>query len=237
MQSSVMWTSAGSRFDESLASAARSLHVAELTIGALIGTLLLFAWLERRGRIRWAGVPVGYATTAQGPYRRSAFVAAHLERAPLLVRAASFGSLAFAHLFAPLVLLALAKYPFDGIAIPLVPGVAIVVLNWCCAWLLLARSPQAESAARTGAVGSLMGNVGLLGIAAAHFVAVELQRLEGIAHACSSSVTFVVIVFAGASILQALLTLSALRHHGAALAWSHGTGEPSAVPTLQQPSP
>ena len=211
--------SAGPHFDETFASAARSLHLVEVAAGALVAALVLFPWLERRGRGRWAAVPVAVASVAHGPYRSSAFVADHLRRAPLLVRACSFGNLAFAHLFAPLILLALAKYPFDGIAIPLVPCMALVILNWCCAWLLLARSPEAESAARTGAVGSLMANVGLLGIAGAHFAVVELQRRDGIEHACSSSVTFVVIVFAVASILQGLLTVAALRAHGSVLAW------------------
>jgi hypothetical protein len=224
-----MWTI---RFDQSLASAARSLHLAEVALSALVGTLVLFVWLERRGRRRWAEVPVYLANAPHGPYRSSALVAGHMRRAPRLVRAASFGNLAFAHLFAPLIVMAFTRYPFDGIAIPLVPGLALVVLNWCCARLLLARSPQAESAARTGAIGSLMGNVGLLGIAAAHFVAVELQRREGMAHACSSSVTFVVIVFAAASIIQAVFTLAMLRLHGSALVWSHESQEPAAASSL-----
>jgi hypothetical protein len=229
-----MLTIAGARFDASLASAARSLHLLELTLGGFAAALLLFAWLERRGRGRWAEVPAGFAKWAGGPYRSSAFLAEHMQRAPRLVLVAAFVSLAFAHLFAPLVSLALAKYPFDGIAIPLVPGLALVVLNWCCAWLLLARSPHAESAARTGAVGSLMGNVGLLGMAGAHFAAVELQRREGIAHACSSSVTFVVLVFALASIVQALVTLAALRVHREALVWSPGRDASGAAPSADR---
>jgi hypothetical protein len=209
------------RFDESLSSSARSLPLGEVSLAALVGAALLFVWLERRGRSRWADVPLSLGAAPCGPYRSSEFVAEHLRRAPLLVRSASFASLAFGHLFGPLILLALVQYPFDGIAIPLVPGVALVALNWCSAWLLLARSPHAESAARTGAIGSLMANVGLLGVAAAHFVAVELQRRDGVAHACSSSVTFVVIVFALASITQSLWTLAALRAHGGTLTWNH----------------
>jgi hypothetical protein len=212
-----MWTNAESSFDESLASAVHSLHLTEVTVGAILTTVLLFVWLERRGRARWAQVPARLGAALHGPYRSSAFAAEHRGGAPGLVRAASFAGLAVAHLFAPLTLAAFTRYPFDGISIPLVPGLALVLLNWCCAWLLLARSPHAESATRTGAVGSLLGNVALLGVAAAHFAAVELQRRQGIAHACSSSVTFLVIVFAVASILQALLMLAALRLHGGAL--------------------
>jgi hypothetical protein len=208
----------GPRFDESLAAAARSLHVVEVSLAALLGAALLFVWLERRGRGRWTQVPRATLET-RDPYRSTMLVTAHLERAPSLVRAAAFASLALCHVFVPLILIALIQYPFDGIAIPLVPGMALIALNWACAWLLLGRSPSAAAAARSGAMGSLMAHVGLLGIAAVHLVTVELQRRDGIEHACSSSVTFVVIVFALASVAQALVVMAALRTHEAVLAW------------------
>ena len=184
----------------------------------MLCALLLFVWLERRGRTRWALVPLPVRTAPDSPYRSGTVVGGYLQRAPLLMRTASFASMAFALVFAPLILLALTSYPFDGIAIPLVPGIALASLNAWCAWLLLARSVNAQSAARSGAVGSLIANVGLLALAGMHFVTVELQRREGVEHACSSSVTFLVLVFAVASLAQALLTLAALRIHGQALA-------------------
>jgi len=212
--------SAGPRFDESLVSVAIGLHVVELLVCALVTAWLLFTWLERRGRSRWMEVPQGSLRLGRGPYRSSDCVAAHMLRAPRLVRGAAFGSLAFGHLFAPLIVLAVTEYPFDGVSIPLIPGIALTALNWACAWLLLSRSPHAASAARSGAVGSLMANVGLLAIAGVHFVEVEMQRRDGIEHACSSSVTFVVIVFAVASVIQALVVLAALRSFGGALSWT-----------------
>ena len=208
---------AGPRFDESLGSVARDLHVVELTAMAFAVTLVLFVWLERRSRNRWNVVPLLTWSSARSPYRSSDVIASHMARAPRLVRVASFCSFAFGHVFAPLVLLALVKYPFDGIAIPLVPGMALALLNWGCAALLLRRSPLAAAATRSGAVGSLMVNVGLLGIAGAHLFVVELERYDGIEHACSSSVTFLVMVFALCSIAQALLMKAALRAHEAAL--------------------
>jgi hypothetical protein len=210
---------AAPRFDESLASAARGLHLGPIALAAVVGAVLLLWCLERRGRAHWAQVPVGTYETDHTPYRASSLVVKHMHRAPGLILVASFGSLAFGNMFTPLILLALWKYPFDGIAIPLVPGVALALINWLCAWLLLGRSPHAEATARSGAVASLMANVGLLGLAAAHFVVVELQRRDGIAHACSSSVTFVVLVFAISSVLQALVTMAALRHHQRSLVW------------------
>jgi hypothetical protein len=217
----------GPQFDESLSAAARGLHLAPIACGALFTAALLFTWLERRGRSEWARIPVTTIEAAHGPYRASSMVADHLRRAPALVRAAAFFCLGFAHLFAPLILVTLSKYPFDGIAIPLVPGVALVLLNWACGWLLLSRSTHALSAARMGAVGSLMANVGLLGIAGVHFWVVEAQRREGIAHACSSSVTFVVLVFAVASVVQALVTMAALRACARELDWQEHCYDPA----------
>jgi hypothetical protein len=209
----------GPRFDESLASAARGLHVAELAVAAVVVAAVLFWHLERRGRARWGLVPASRFSTSRAPYRASAMIGAHLAAAPRLVRAAAFASLTLGLLFGPLIVLAVVKYPFDGIAIPLVPGLALQLLNWTCAWLFLARSPLAVATARSGAVGALMANVGLLGIAGAHFATVELQRRDGIEHACSSSVTFVVIVFAICSVVQSLLTIAALRRYAHLLDW------------------
>jgi hypothetical protein len=210
----------GPVFDESLASVARELYVAQIAALAVGSAVLLFRWLERRGRAKWSAVPAGTLATSRAPYRSSEVVSGFLPRAPGLVRAASLGSLVFGHLFAPLIVLALVKYPFDGIAVPLIPGMALALLNWSCAWMLLRRSPLASSAVRSGAVGSLMANAGLIVIAGVHFAFVELQRRDGIEHACSSSVTFVVIVFAVCSVIQALLMMAALRRHDAALVWT-----------------
>jgi hypothetical protein len=211
--------SGGPRFDESLASVARGLHVGPVAALAFAAGVALFLWLERRGRSSWAQVPASTYTATAGPYRQSEVVSTHLERAPALVRAAAFANLVFAHAFAPLILLALVKYPFDGIAIPLIPGIALVLLNWGCAWLMLGRTRDAPSTVRSAAVASVMANVGLLVIAAAHFAVVEAQRQEGIQHACSTSVTFVVIVFAIASLALSLLTLATLRAHRRELGW------------------
>jgi hypothetical protein len=210
----------GPVFDESLLSVARDLHVAEIAVAAVVTAYALYRWLERRGRSRWAVVPAGTLATSRVPYRSSQVVSGFIHRAPGLVRAAAFGSLLFGHAFAPLIALALVRYPFDGVAIPLVPGMALALLNWSCAWMLLRRSPLASSAVRSGAIGSLMANIGLVAIAGVHFAYVELQRRDGIEHACSSSVTFVVIVFAVCSVIQALLMVAALRKHEPALGWA-----------------
>jgi hypothetical protein len=212
-----MSTAPEALFDESLASVARALHVGEVTLAAVVSALLLYFWLERRGRHGWIGMPLTRMPNEGHPYRTSTLTLAHMDHAPRLVRVAALGSLAYGHFFVPLVALAVVRYPFDGISIPLLPGMALALLNWVCAWLLLSRAKLALSAARSGAVGSLMAHVGLLAIAGVHFVEVEMQRRDGIEHACSSSVTFVVIVFAVASVAQALVVLAALRAHGEAL--------------------
>ncbi len=215
-----MIASSGPRFDESLSSVVRGLHVGEIVLVAMAGAWLLFAWLERRGRRRWALVPRVTWVASVRPYRASEVVSEHLARAPGIVRLASFASLAFGHLFVPLILVALSSYPFDGIAIPLVPGMALALWNWGCAWLLLARSPNASQAARLAAVGSLMANVGLLVMSAGHLAGVELQRRDGIQHACSTSVTLVVIVFAASSVALAFVVLRALKSCRRELDWA-----------------
>jgi hypothetical protein len=212
-------TATGPRFDESLTSVVRGLHVGEIAFASVVGACLLFAWLERRGRRQWARVPMATYVASSRPYRASEVISEHMTRAPRIVRLASFSGLAFGHLFVPIILLALASYPFDGIAIPLVPGIALALLNWICAWLLLGRSPNAAQAARLAAVGSLMANVGLLVMSAAHLVGVELQRRDGIEHACSTSVTLLVIVFATSSIALATVMLRALRTCRRELDW------------------
>jgi hypothetical protein len=220
-----MSPASAARFDESLASVAHEMHVGEITLTAIATALLLYVWLERRGRHCWVGLPLRSTATDGHPYRSSTIAVEHMESAPKLVRLAALGSLTFGHFFGPLVALALVRYPFDGISIPLVPGMALALLNWACAWLLLSRAKLAASVTRSGAVGSLIANVGLFAIAGVHFVEVEMQRRDGIEHACSSSVTFVVIVFAVASVVEALLLLAALRKHGEALAFRGHVGE------------
>jgi hypothetical protein len=208
------------RFDQSFAAVTSGLHLGTIAAGALAGTFALYLWRERRGRARWSEVPVAVVRTTVSPYRSSSIVMAHLRNAPRLVRAACFASFFVAHACAPLILLALTRFPFDGVSIPLIPGLAIVAANWSSGWLLLGRSPAAAVAARTAAKASLFANVGLLGLAAAHLSMVELGRREGIEHACSASVTFVALVFALVSVLQALLVLAAHRAHGVAIGWA-----------------
>jgi hypothetical protein len=215
-----MIAAGGPRFDESLSSVVRGLHVGEVAFASVVAACLLFAWLERRGRRQWARVPMATFVASARPYRASEVISEHLTRAPRIVRLVAFSGLAFGHMFIPLILLALLSYPFDGIAIPLIPGIALALLNWVCAWLLLGRSPNASQAARLAAVGSLMSNVGLLVMSVAHLVGVELQRRDGIQHACSTSVTLVVIVFATSSIALAGVMLRALRTCRRELEWA-----------------
>jgi hypothetical protein len=214
-------SSATSRPDEPIGAVANQLHAAAVVAIGVVGAAVLYAWLERRGRRRWSEVPVKTRiVVAAGPYRTSDGVAGRLAGAPAAVKTAAFVSLAFAHVFAPLVVIALASYPFDGIAIPLLPGMALIVLDWCCAWLLLARSPSAYSIGRAAASASMLANVALLLIAGAHLGLVELDRQQGLQHSCSSSVTLVVLLFAVASVGQALMMKGVLRSSAPALTWA-----------------
>ncbi|HEY3822850.1 MAG TPA: hypothetical protein VGL81_37050 [Polyangiaceae bacterium] len=217
---------AGPRFDESLASAAHDLHVGQLTLGAIVVAVTLYARLERRSREQWKVVPATEHVAPRTPYRSGTLRYERMAQAPRLVRLTALATFSFVLLFAPLVLLTLLKYPFDGVAIPLVPGLALAILNGACAVLLLWRSKLAVAAVRSGAVGSLMINVGLLVIGAVHLCVVELDRHDGIEHACSSSVTFMALVFAVCSIVLALLMKATLRAHEASIAWTPSRLEP-----------
>jgi hypothetical protein len=207
------------RFGEaSLASVARELHLVPVVTAGLIAGILAFLWLEGRGRMAWRYAPLAMARASAAPYRQSSIVSRYLDSAPLAVRISALTTLVLASVLAPLALLALFAFPFDGVAIPLMPGVAFLVLNAVAAWRLLSRSPHARTAAQSGANGSLIISVGMVCIGAGHLLMVEMQRNEGIEHACSASVTFVCILFALGSGAQALLTLAALRMHGGLLA-------------------
>jgi hypothetical protein len=208
------------RFDEdgfSLGTTATKLHLTEVSVAAVLGAGLLFLWLERSGRASWAKARVRALAPGVGPYRTTELHVPRGERAPRLVLLASLAALVFGNWFVPVILLALSTFPFDGVGIPLIPGVALALANWICGWLLLRRSPYAAAAARSSAICSLVANVGLLAMSAAHLVLVEYQRMEGIAHACSKSITLLGFVFAVASVGQALLLLAVLRSHAAVL--------------------
>jgi hypothetical protein len=206
------------RFDESLTAVAHELHLVPVVFAGLFAGILAFLWLERRGRMAWRHAPLAITRASAAPYRQSSVVSRYLDCAPLAVRASALTTFVLAIVLAPLALLALFAFPFDGVAIPLMPGVAFLGLDAVAAWLLLSRSPHARTAAQSGANGSLIISVGTMCIGAGHLLTVEMQRSEGIEHACSTSVTFVCILFALGLGAQALLTLAALRMHGALLA-------------------
>ncbi len=193
-----------------------SLHVGAVALAAVACATALFLYGERNGRSRWVEL-TRKVTTGSGPYRSTSLAASHLRAAPRLVRATSFTGLAFGHLFVPILTVALVVFPFDGIAVPLLPGIAVAVANWWCAWLLLRRSSLAQPFGRAAAVSSLVANIGLLALCPIHLLLIENQRLEGIVDACSSSVTGLELVFALAAVVQASLILATLRFHKEAL--------------------
>ena len=206
-------TTASPRFDDSLASVVRDLHLVPVATTALVLGLLAFAWLERRGRTAWGLTVAAEEWAPLAPYRYAPIVTHQRRRAPLLVRGSALGTLLFVNLLAPLALLAMLEFPFDGVAVPLMPGIALLLFNGVAAWLLLARSPHASTAAQSSATASLITSVGMVCIGGVHLWTIEMQRAVGIEHACSTSVTFVVVLFALGSGAQALLTLMALHVH------------------------
>jgi hypothetical protein len=132
-------------------------------------------------------------------------------RAPRIVRGASFACFAFGHLFVPGLLFILTKFRFDGIGVPLIPGVGVAAVIWLCGWMLLWRSALAQEATRVAAVGSLALHVALFAMSVVHLAFIEAASPLGMHHVCSSSVAFVACFYSGAAIVQSLIILRALR--------------------------
>src|SRR5215472_6767632 len=194
-----------------------SLHLVHIAALAVVGAVVAFRLLERRGRERWSGVARGSLGAPSGPYRSSSLVASRHARAPFLVRVTSFTGLAFGHLFVPVLILALLTFPFDGIAVPLMPGVAVALAYWACAWAMLGRLNEAAALSRAVAVASMVANMGLLALCPIHLLLIENHRLQGLRQAVSTSVTGVELLFAAAAVVQASLMLATLRLHRGAL--------------------
>jgi hypothetical protein len=210
------------------------LHLGRIAVFALASAALLFVYAEKRLRPRWLAMAAGRVGARSGPYRSTTLVSSRLRRAPLLVQVTSLLGLTFGHLFVPALIAALLIFPFDGIAVPLMPGIAIAVANWCSAWLLLGRSPLALAFTRAAALSSLVANIGLLALCPIHLLLIENHRVEGLVQVCSASVTGVELIFALASVAQAVLLLATLRLHGTLLDAPAVSAPPARAPAYER---
>ena len=202
----------GPHFDESLAAlTAHRSAIAGALLASAASAAVVLALLVRRARPRWRCdlAPMRSA----GPYRGAVIVRAAERDIPPLVRAAAASCFAYGHFFLPLIVVALATLRFDGIAVPLVPGVAIALTTWISGWLLLARAESAPEIVRASAVASLVLNVTMLGLSVAHLAYVELASQV---HECSSSFAFIALVVSIASVPQSMLVLTAVSRHACA---------------------
>jgi hypothetical protein len=194
------------RFDDSLAQiAALKVPIAACAAIALATAVALAASVEGQVKRSWAKVPI-LGRLGVRPYRTTTAPVAYLTRVPFAVRAAAICCFAFGHLFVPGLVAALVSFRFDGIAVPLIPGVAMALAIWACGWLLLRRSASAPEIVRSAAVASLVMNVSLFAMSVLHIVLVE----GSYSHECSSSLAFTACVFAGAAVLQSTVMLLAL---------------------------
>jgi hypothetical protein len=201
-------------FDGSLEELARLERVIAIcTALAIVLAIALYFWVERATRHLWAGVTVKRRSVGS-PYRVEMLVVERLDRAPRLVRIAALACFAFGHVFVPGLVFVLATFRFDGLGVPLFPGVAIAFAIWCCGWLLLRRSDGATEITRLLGLVSLGLNGTLLVLSMAHFAVVE-ARWAGPLHECSASTVLAVCVFATASLPQAILMIAAVRKHAA----------------------
>ncbi len=172
-----------------------------LGIGGAL-TLVLMRNLDLRGRARWRAVG-GRAHTAGGPYRSATLQGTSLVAAPAWVRGATLGSLVFALGAMPAVYLVLDTPHFDGIAVPLLPGLLLSIASACCVGLLLARATDdASSAARLAGRTSLFFHGSLSVLALAHLVVVETDWGSQV-HSCSRSLALAVLALALGATAQA----------------------------------
>jgi hypothetical protein len=194
------------RFDDSIEQiVALRVPIAACSAVALGLAVLLASSMGARVRRSWAKVPL-VARLGAWPYRTTEVPVGYVTRVPLAVRAAAICCFAFGHVFVPGLVAALISFRFDGIAVPLIPGIGMALGIWACGFLLLQRSARAPEIVRSTAVASLVMNVALFVMSVLHIALVE----GSYAHECSSSLAFTAGVFAGAAVVQGIVMLIAM---------------------------
>jgi hypothetical protein len=175
-------------------------------VGSLGFTVTLFRKLDARGRARWLEI-AGAARSIAGPYRSTVVLGARIGTAPRAVRTAAAMSVLFALAAVPAVYAVLDSPHFDGIAVPLLPGLALSIASACCAAALLARATEAAHAARLTGRASLFFHACLSILALAHLVVVETEWGSQV-HACSRSLALGVL---GLALLATAQSFSVVR--------------------------
>lgn len=206
-------------FGDDLSALGRAVpHLSAWGIVLAASAVAMYAAMERVARPRW------HATTARapawgGPYRAQRLVAAHAFAAPPTVRAAALGCFVFGQLAVPALVVALRACRPDGLAVALMPAVAVAAATWSCGVALLRRSSIVPEAVRAVAVASLMLDGALLLMATAHLAVYEwTSRADGATHECSASVAVAACLFSVGAAPQAALMLVAVRRHRGAFA-------------------
>jgi hypothetical protein len=178
-------------------------------LGMLV-TVMLFRALDARGRPRWLEVG-GRARAHAGPYRSVILHSTRLVVAPRSVRAATLISAVFLLGAAPAIYTILGTPHFDGIAVPLLPGLLLSLASASCVARLLARATDEDShAARLTGRASLFFHGGLSVIALAHLIVVETEWGSQV-HACSRSLALGVLALALAATAQSFAVVRAAR--------------------------
>ena len=165
-------------------------------------TVALSRKLDARGRSRWLEL-AGAARSLAGPYRSTVVLGARIGAAPRAVRTAAVSSLVCTLAAVPAVYAVLDTPHFDGIAVPLLPGLALSIASACCAAALLARATEAAHAARLTGRASLFFHACLSVLALAHLVVVETEWGSQV-HACSRSLALAVLGLALVATAQGL---------------------------------
>jgi len=171
-------------------------------------SVFAYAYVEKRTRREWSGLPLTAARTGGGPYRDAEVAPPRLERAPLFVRAAALGCFYWSW-FCLLTWIALGVFAMQRLAlVPVVlAGVAVAALVARAGRQLLGRDPRVVASGRHLA----------LGVAVHSTLVVVLATVLG-----GDDWSGPANVFALVSLGHAALLVAALREHAALFQTGHG---------------
>lgn len=178
-------------------SAATVAQVAALVtlLAAMVGAVV--------GRRRW--VDRVETRRGSGPYRHTLVVEQRAASAPPLLLAAALGCIAFGHLFPPIIVIALVRFPLDGMAASLAAGIPIGVWSLACGWRIFWRAAPARATMRSLVRGLFILSAALFVLAAAHIGLALHPNTDGV------ELALIGLVLAAAACALATLLLFAER--------------------------
>ena len=141
-------------------------NASTLACVAVLATLLLAIVGSLVGRRRW--VDRVEKRLGDGPYRHTLVEEERRANASPILFASAIGCIAFASLAMPLVVIALVRFPLDGMAASLAAAVPMGLWSLVCGWRILRRAAPARVTMRALVRGLFIMSVAYLVLAGAH---------------------------------------------------------------------